>query len=104
MVNEVTEWYIESGLLTVKMLAETDNGFRYDLIIVIDRQSQTYNYIDNPHFENEKIKNENQISNAEMEVELAVKVLKLLKGLYMEQRLISDPKYREYTDSILSWL
>lgn len=104
--NEVLEWYIDkdTDILTVKMIAETLRGFKFDLEIKVDRQNQTYSYIDSPHFENEKIKNINQISNEEVEAELANKVVDILKGLYMVQRLISDPDYREYTNSILSWL
>lgn len=104
--NEVIEWYIEkdTDILTVKMIAETLRGFKFDLEIKVDRQNQTYSYIDNPHYENEKIKNENQISNEEIEAELANKVVEILRGLYMMQRLINDPKYKAYTESIRDWL
>ncbi|WP_339198528.1 hypothetical protein MKY95_10060 [Paenibacillus sp. FSL P4-0176] len=104
MTNKLHGWYIEDDILTIRMMVETEKSFKYDLVITVDRQNKTYNYVDNPYFENEKIKNENQISNEEMESELAECVSGILLGLSTTQSLVDDPDYVEYTDSILDWL
>jgi hypothetical protein len=104
VANEVHGWYIVGEVLTLRMMIETDNNFKFDVVITIDRENETYSYVENPYYENEKIKNENQISNEEIELELAESVRGILLGLSTIQSLADDPDYVEYTDSILEWL